>query len=286
MPGCRQSSNLLLAGGLLFVGSPGVALAEIAMVKVGPKPERMSLLRSGSHRYLRYTVKDGKRVAHDIWNRTVSFEMHDGRSLLHITQRWDEVGVAPGGTQLVDQDTWFYPTNLPPLTHVRRVTVDGRITVAGYRFLGDRAVGLTDLPENQRKDFVLTYPETPFNFEYDMELIQTLPLRAGYEANIIFYDAGIDKQADRYTFKVAGSDSIPGWDGRPIQCWLITADYNTGVVQSRWWVDKRARSWCARSPTATTARFSSKRCCRRKPKTPSNDDLKPRGPAAERLNTP
>lgn len=241
MPGCRQSSNLLLVGGLLFVGSPGVALAEIAMVKVGPKPERMSLLRSGSHRYLRYTVKDGKRVAHDMWNRTVSFEMRDGRRLLHITQRWDEVGVAPGGTQLVEQDSWFDPTNLRPLTHVRRVTVDGRITVAGYRFLGDRAVGLTDLPENQRKDFVLTYPETPFNFEYDMELIQTLPLRAGYEANIIFYDAGIDKQADRYTFKVAGSDSIPGWDGRPIQCWLITADYNTGVVQSRWWVDKKSQ---------------------------------------------
>jgi hypothetical protein len=23
-----------------------------------------------------------------------------------------------------------------------------------------------------------------------------------------------------------------------VDCWLITADYNTGVVKSRWWVDK------------------------------------------------
>ena len=217
------------------------AAAETATIRVGPPPARMDLLKPGSHRYLRYEVKDGKRIARDIWDRTISFETHDGRRLLHIVQRWDEVNVPPGGATSLEQDSWFEPDTFRPLTHVRRRTADGQVGVLGYRFLDDRAVGLADLPDNQRKDFSLSYPETPFNFEYDMELIQTLPLHDGYVANIPFYDAGIDKQADRYTFKVAGSDRVAGWDGRPVDCWLITADYNTGTVQSRWWVAKASQ---------------------------------------------
>jgi hypothetical protein len=41
--------------------------------------------------------------------------------------------------------------------------------------------------------------------------------------------------------KLAGSDWIVGSDGRPVDCWLVTADYNTGTVQSRWWVDKASQ---------------------------------------------
>lgn len=239
-PPRKPSLGLYLAVGMALAAG-GLARAETQVVRVGPPPARMDLLKAGSHRYLRYEVKDGRRIAHDIWDRTVSFEQKDGRRLLHITQRWDEVNVAPGGTTAIEQDSWFEPRTFRPLTHVRRAFVGPKVTVSGYAFLDDRAVGLADLADNTRKDFSLAYSETPFNFEYDMELIQTLPLHAGYAANIVFYDAGIDKKADRYTFKVAGSDRIAGWDGRPVDCWLVTADYNTGSVQSRWWVDKASQ---------------------------------------------
>jgi hypothetical protein len=217
------------------------AFAETQIVKVGPPPARMNLLKAGSHRYLRYEVKGDKRIAHDIWNRTVSFELKDGVQRLHLTQRWDEVNVAPNAPSALEQDSWFDAANFRPLTHIRRVYVGDKVITAGYAFLDHNAVGLADLPDNSRKDFSLDYAETPFNFEYDMELLQTLPLHLGYEANIVFYDAGIDKKADRYTFKVAGSEHIPGWDGHQVDCWLITADYNTGKVQSRWWVAKRSQ---------------------------------------------
>jgi hypothetical protein len=226
---------------LVLALAGGAARTETAMVRVGPPLPRMGLLKAGSHRYLRYQVKDGKRTARDIWDRTVSFEARDGRRLLHITQRWDEVNVAPGATSTLEQDSWFEPQSFRPLTHIRRVTVGSEVKVAGYAFLADKVVGLADLAGNTRKDFSISYGETPFNFEYDMELIQTLPLHQGYEANIIFYDAGVDPKADRYTFKVAGSERISGWDGRPMDCWLITADYNTGAVQSRWWVEKASQ---------------------------------------------
>lgn len=229
----------LFLGTMLALGD--LALAETQIVKVGPPPERMNLLKAGSHRYLRYEVRGDKRIAHDIWNRTISFELKDGVQRLHLTQRWDEANVAPEAPSALEQDSWFDARNFRPLTHIRRVFVGDKVITAGYTFLDNKAVGLAGLPDNSRKDFSIEYEETPFNFEYDMELIQTLPLHLGYEANIVFYDAGIDKKADRYTFKVAGSDRMVGWDGRQVDCWLITADYNTGKVQSRWWVDKSSQ---------------------------------------------
>src|ERR1700742_1494021 len=138
---------------MLLLANLYAARARAETIRVGPSPARMSLLKSGSHRYLRYSVKDGKRLAHDIWVRTISFEVKDGRRLLHITQRWDEVNVAPGGASSLEQDSWFDPRTFRPLTHVRRATVGTEVKVAGYRFLDDKAVGLDDLPDNSRKDF-------------------------------------------------------------------------------------------------------------------------------------
>jgi hypothetical protein len=105
----------------LVMAMAGTVRAETAIIKVGPAPARMTLLKPGSHRYLRYDVKDGKRTAHDIWNRTVSFEMHDGRRLLHITQRWDEVNVEPGGASSLEQDSWFASFSTTPAS-TRRPT--------------------------------------------------------------------------------------------------------------------------------------------------------------------
>jgi hypothetical protein len=37
---------------------------------------------------------------------------------------------------------------------------------------------------------------------------------------------------------VAGAGRIAGPDGKPMDCWLVTADYNTGKVLSRFWFAK------------------------------------------------
>lgn len=217
------------------------ASGQAEVVRVGVPLPRMALLRPGSHRYVRYVVKGGQRIAHDIWDRTVSFEQRDGRRLLHITQRWDEVNVAPGKPSTVEQDSLFDATTFTPLTQTRRVTSSDGVKSTSYRFLSDRAVGDNDFADNQDKSYSVSYQERPFNFEYDMEMFQVLPLRAGYEVSIPFFDVGIDKKADRYTFRVAGSSTIRGWDGRPADCWLLTADYNTGSIKSRWWIDKTSQ---------------------------------------------
>ena len=227
---------VIAATALLVTGNQ--VSAETQRLQVGIAPSRMMLLKPGSHRYLRYEVKDGRRVARDIWDRTILFETRGGRRQLHITQRWDEVNVAPGKPSSVEQDSWFEASTFRPLTQERRVTIGNDVKVTGYRFLADKAVSDNALPDNQDRFFSQSYAEVPFNFEYDMEMFQVLPLHAEYEANIPFLDVGIDKNADRYTFKVAGSDRIVGWDGTSLDCWVITSDYNSGKIKNRWWVSK------------------------------------------------
>jgi len=228
------------AGAVSAASAPG-ARAEEARLHVGDALPRFSLLTPGVHRYVRYQIEGEKRTVIDLWSRRVSFEQKDGRALLHLSQRWDEVNVKPGGAQSLEQDSWFEPSTFRPLTHVRRVTRDDKVTQGGYRFLPDKVVGMSELPDNLRRDFSLAYAEPAYNFEYDMELLQTLPLAEGYVANIEFYDAGVDPKADRYVFKVAGSDRIRSWAGAPVDCWLVTADYNTGKVVSRFWFDKHSQ---------------------------------------------
>lgn len=204
---------------------------------VGEPLARFNLLQPGTHRYLRYTIVNGRRTPIDLWTRTVSVEEQAGVRRLRIQQRWDELGEPP---LTLDQDAWFELGTFRPLTHVKTRRHGDTVTVGGYRFLPDRIVGMDELPNNMRKDFSVASPETAFDFEYDMELLQTLSLREGFRASIVFYDPALDPPA-RYTFGVAGSEAIDGPDGRPIDCWVVTADYNTGNVVNRFWFAKRTQ---------------------------------------------
>jgi len=212
------------------------AQADTMRLKVGKPLAHFAKLRPGVHRYVRYTVSvDGSRKAIDIWQRTVSFSPDtEGRpDALHITPRWDRAD----GSRILIQDSWFHARTFTPRTHVRHTVKDGKDDYAGYRFDTAQVVGMADLANNSRKGFVMALPEPSYNFETDMELFQTLPMASGRTFNIPFYDAGIDKPA-RYNFVVAGSETIPGPDGRPIDCWLVTADYNTGKIGARFWFAK------------------------------------------------
>jgi hypothetical protein len=175
---------------------------------VGTPLARFSLLQPGVHRYVRYTVTGSKRSAMDIWTRTVSFEPREGKRAMHIAMRWDEVA---GPVAFLEQDSWFDMDSFRPQTHVRRLQRNGsdKFEVGGYRFLPDKIVGMSELPENLRKDFAIASSEPAYNFEYDMEFLQALPLGKGYSVSIPFYDPGDPQTATaRYTFKVAGSDRI------------------------------------------------------------------------------
>jgi hypothetical protein len=169
----------------------------------------------------------------DVWTRTLSVETVAGEKRIHFVQRWDEAA----DKAVLIQDSWVKAASLEPITHIRHLERGGVTSIGGYEFTPGRVVGMASLPDNGRKDFVQDLPEPSFNFEYDMEILQALELARGRVFDIPFYDPGVDKPG-RYLFSVAGEERVPGADGRSIDCWLVTADYNTGKVISRFWFAK------------------------------------------------
>jgi hypothetical protein len=97
---------------------------------------------------------------------------------------------------------------------------------------------MKDLADNTQKDLVVAANEPTFNFETDMEFLQTLPLAEGEEFRINFYHPG-GPAPQRYTWKVVGSERIAGPAG-PVDCWVLTTDYNqpAGSPVSKFWYAK------------------------------------------------
>lgn len=229
--------TLALLATALWASAP-LAAAEVIKFRVGQQLPRFFALHPGVHRYVRYKISvDGARTAIDVWERRIEFAAGpDGKPGMHIVQRWDEVDPKV----ILIQDSWFSRGTFAPLTHIRRREQGGKIQIRGFRFSTSSVAGIADLPGNSDRNFAIPLSEPTYNFEYDMEFIQALPLAAGRTFDIPFYDAGVDKKPDRYRYSVAGSSRIAGWDG-PIDCWLVTADYNSGHVVSRFWFAKRGQ---------------------------------------------
>lgn len=223
-----------LAGAIAAFCSLG-AFAGTTTLKVGEPLARADRLKPGVHRYLRYTVApDGQRSTKDIWVREVRLETVEGKAQLRIVQRWDAVGEK---AYVRKQDSRFEAGTMRPLTHTNETTRDGKTEITGYRFLADRVVGMDELPGNAKRGFSADSPEPAYNFETDLEFLQSLPLAAGYAASIPFYDPGLAPPA-RYLFKVEGEARLTGPDGRAIECWLVTTDYNRPGYVSRFWFAK------------------------------------------------
>jgi hypothetical protein len=214
------------------------AQAAVTNVDVGTPLPRFSLLKPGTHHYLRFIkTADGANSPVDIWAREVRFEERDGKRQMPTVQRWDGAIASPGAPGSVKRlDSWFETATFRPLSHVRITEKDGKKLVEGFVFAPDRVSGMQDLADNTQKALAVASPEPTFNFETDIEFLQALPLAEGYEASINFYHPG-GPAPKRYSFKVSGSETIAGPAG-PVDCWVVTTDYGTPGADSTFWFAK------------------------------------------------
>lgn len=222
-----------LLGATLLVAISLSAQAAVSSVDVGTPLPRFSLIKEGAHRYLRFMKAGASSTPIDIWTREVHFEQQGSQQLMQIRQRWD--GVNPPSTRLFN--SWFEAGSFRPRTHERVSEREGKRVVEGFAFAPDKITGIKDLADNTQKDLAVDSPEPTYNFETDIELLQALPLAAGYEASINFYHPGGRTPPRRYLFKVTGSASIAGPAG-PVDCWVVTTDYNQPGSVSTFWFAK------------------------------------------------
>jgi hypothetical protein len=223
----------------LLAGLSISAQAAVHNVDVGTQLARFSLLKPGTHHYLRFMrTPEGANVPLDIWAREVRFEERDGKRQLHIVQRWDGAMTSftsPGSVKRLD--SWFDSATFRPLSHVRITEKDGKKLVEGFVFAPDRVSGMQDLADNSQKALSVAASEPTFNFETDIEFLQALPLAEGYEASINFYHPGGATPPKRYSFKVTGSETIAGPAG-PVDCWVVWTDYGTPGADAKFWFAK------------------------------------------------
>jgi hypothetical protein len=217
---------------------PGVVrAADPETLRVGDVLARFDWLKPGVRTYLRSQQRGDRHVATDIWRRETRIEAVDGVHRLHIVQRWDGAGQTE---TLAERDSVFELGTFRPLTHLRTTTRDGARVVEGFRFTPQGVVGLDGVAYNSRADFSAPSTEPMYNFETDMEMLQTLPLAAGYAVSIPFYHPGGAGSGARYLWSVAGEDRLPSPDGREIDCWVVQTDYNVPNARP-------ARFWLARA---------------------------------------
>ena len=209
-------------------------------IEVGQPLARFSLVQPATRLYLRYKVVGESRQTIDIWRRQVRFEQQDGKRRMHIAWRWDSVGDRKF-TSI--RDYWFEPDTFRPLTLTRRLAEANKVTVSGFQYLPGRIVGMANLPDNARKDFLQSAKIAPYAFETDMELLQSLPLRSGYSVRIPFYEPGPDQpEPQLYSYSVVDSDKISGADGNAIDCWIVeTPSDNPEYGATRFWISKRTQ---------------------------------------------
>ena len=207
------------------------------LIHQGTAFARANLLKSDTHRYLDYFQDGESTIPLDIRTRTVRFETRDGKNLMQIKLRWDGVGRA---TYTKWIDSWFEAKTFVPLTQERITEKDGNKIVEGFIFHPDRIIGMPDLANNTQKDLLVKTAEPAFNFETDIEMLQTLPFETGYQANIMFYHPGGKTEPARYLFKVIGSEMIYA-AGSMIDCWVVSTDYNSPNSLARFWFAKNSQ---------------------------------------------
>jgi hypothetical protein len=212
------------------------ANAAVHNIDAGTQLPRFGLLKPGTHHYLRFLKDQGANKPLDIWEREIRFEEKDGKRLMRVRQRWDGAATTPY-TVLID--SWFEPGTFRPISHERIREKDGTRVVEGFLFSPSKVTGMPDLADNTQKALVVESSEPTFNFETDMELLETLPLAEGEEFRINFYHPGGKPPPQRYSWKVVGSETIAGPAG-PVDCWVLTTDYNqpAPAAVSKFWFAK------------------------------------------------
>ena len=215
-----------LVAGLLAV-TAAAASAETIAVPMGKPLARFDKLKPGTRTYVHYIIwPSGSLHVADIQTREVRFEGEGAGRRVRIAQRSD----GPDGTVVLD--SLFENKTLRPITHQRDRYKGGKLIREGFRFLPDKVVGIADQLYNVRRDFALATPVPVFNFETDLETLTTLPLHKGAEFKIVFYQPG-RAPPQPYLFKVTGDQRL-NVGGQPIDCWVVTTDYNL----SRFWIAK------------------------------------------------
>lgn len=225
--------RLLLQTLLLIVAYAEVS-AQADTIRLANNDLDMSYLKEGLHQYLVYfeNPKKQKIAGHSLWSRQVSFKQRGGIDVIEIEQRWHS------------SDTTFnryvysvsQKKNFQPLYHYTK-SARG---VDAFNFTTKQITGADSIEGNVKKDLRVDTDVATLNWELDLEVFNTLPIKKeGQRFLINFYHPG-GSAPKYYEYKISGSEKIRASDNQEIACWKMKIEYGEGNW-AIFWISKRSR---------------------------------------------
>ena len=206
-------------------------------IRVGDALPRATLVKEGIHHYVTY-IKDGDRYTPiDIMSRQIKFNQEKGKDEMIVLQRWDGIGDFAYTKQI---ESGFRSRNFEPTYHIRRTIRDKKETIEEYTFEPGVVIGLHTSTDHTKTTINVPTEEPTFNFETDVEMLQSLAFGLNYEVRINFYHPGGPSRPATYLFRVVSEERIP-WVGGEIDCWVVSTDYNMPNKVAMFWFEKKSQ---------------------------------------------
>lgn len=225
--------HLLLLVLLLFLIK--VSFGQIDSISIAKGDLITSNLKPGLHQYLVYFENPAKKriTNSSIWNRKVNFTTLHGRQVIEIEQSWYS------GDSLFNRYVYSISDgkSFAPIYHKTKT----HIGVEGFDFDGKSITGSDSLKNNLKENFNLGLQEPTLNWELDMEIFSTLPIKKeGQRFFINFYHPGSKSNPKYYEYAIIGSEKLKVVNDGTIDCWQMKINYSADAW-AIFWIAKKSK---------------------------------------------
>ena len=185
------------------------------------------LMRNLKNQELNYLVSlekpNGDLLNASIWTRKTEIQ----GEIIIISQKWRNT--------TKQRNKLLYSIlkskNFAPIYHK---TTQGSGTVKAFNFYKHKIEGSDSIKNNTEKDFLLEFNKPAFNWELDLEFLQTLPYKLNTNFVIKFYHPGGKSNPKYYNYTVIGREKIVMTDGRKIKSWVLKINYSKNNSATFW----------------------------------------------------
>ena len=220
---------------MLTLGVVASSWAQVDTIRIDRGDLVTSKLKPGLHQYLVYYENPVKKLlgVPAVWNRQVNFKTWKGREVIEIEQHWFMADTAFNRYvySLCDRKTFN------PIYHYTKSTRG----VDAFDFSKSSVSGSDSVTSNTKKDLDVSLSDPTLNWEVDLEVFNTLPIKkTGQRFVINFYHPGGKSLPTYYEYVVTGEEKIKTIEERWIDCWLLKISYS----EQNWamfWIDKRSQ---------------------------------------------
>jgi hypothetical protein len=209
--------------------------AQIDTIRIDNSDLITSNLKAGLHQYLVYFETPAKkRIGNSsIWNRQVNFKSINGRDVIEIEQFWYMTDTLSNRYvySISDKKTFA------PMFHKTK----GRTGVEAFDFGQQKVSGTDSVENNSKNDLDVPLTVTPLNWELDMEIFSTLPIKKEGQRFIInFYHPGGRSNPKYYEYAIIGSEKLLVVNDSSIDCWKMKINYSPNDW-AIFWISKKSK---------------------------------------------